>query len=341
MYNASVQRSGELPSTAVSTAPPPALKVLSVAPECYPLAKTGGLADVVGALPPALAPLGVDMRVLMPGYPGVRKRLRRVRELAGLDDLFGGSGTLLQGLTAEGTEVLLLQAAHLYDRVGGPYLDPDGTDWPDNHLRFGALSWVAAEIAFGRIGDWHPQVVHLHDWQSALTAAYLRFGSGPLPAPPTLLTIHNLAFQGLFPMAIRAALRLPAAAAGVDGMEYWGNLSFLKAGVLWSDHLSTVSPTYAREILGPDEGMGWCRRGSSRAGSPSCTACGTAPCRWSRASGASPTPWSTRTRQRCETAWPRACSSHPSMRHRWPMRSRAPSPCSVSRGCGRRSSAGQ
>jgi len=231
--------------------------VLSVAPECYPLAKTGGLADVVGALPPALAPLGVGMRVLMPGYPGVRKRLRRVREVAGLDDLFGGSGTLLQGLTAEGTEMLLLQAAHLYDRVGGPYLDPDGTDWPDNHLRFGALSWVAAEIAFGRIGDWHPQVVHLHDWQSALTAAYLRFGSGPLPAPPTLLTIHNLAFQGLFPMATRAALRLPAAAAGVDGMEYWGNLSFLKAGVLWSDHLSTVSPTYAREILGPDEGMGF------------------------------------------------------------------------------------
>ncbi|MBU6315670.1 MAG: glycogen synthase GlgA [Acidobacteria bacterium] len=233
------------------------MNVLSVAPECYPLVKTGGLADVVGALPPALTPLGVRMRVLMPGYPGVRQRLRKVREVATVPDLFGGDGALLQGVTPDGTEVLLLQAAHLYDRAGGPYLGPDGRDWPDNHLRFGALSWTAAEVALGRLGDWQPDVVHLHDWQSALTAAYLRFGSGSQPAPPTLLTIHNLAFQGLFPMETRKALRLPVAAAGVDGMEYWGNLSFLKAGVLWGTHLSTVSPTYAREILGPEEGMGF------------------------------------------------------------------------------------
>lgn len=233
------------------------MNVLSVAPECYPLVKTGGLADVVGALPPALAPRGVRMRVLMPAYPGVRQRLRRVRRVAEVPDLFGGAGSLLQGVTTEGTEVLLLHAPHLYDRAGGPYLGPDGKDWPDNHLRFGALSWAAAEIALGRMGDWVPDVVHLHDWQSALTAAYLRFGAGSHPAPPTLLTIHNLAFQGLFPMETRKVLRLPAAATGVGGMEYWGNLSLLKAGVLWSSHLSTVSPTYAREILGPDEGMGF------------------------------------------------------------------------------------
>lgn len=231
--------------------------MLSVAPECYPLVKTGGLADVVGALPPALAPLGVAMRVLIPAYPGVRQRLRKVRKVAEIPDLFGGDGTLLQGVTADGTEVLLVQAPHLYDRTGGPYLGPDGKDWPDNHLRFGALSWVAAEIALGRLGDWQPHVVHLHDWQSALTAAYLRFGSGSQQAPATLLTIHNLAFQGLFPMESRKALRLPARAAQVEGMEYWGNLSFLKAGVMWCDHLSTVSPTYAREILGPEEGMGF------------------------------------------------------------------------------------
>jgi starch synthase len=224
------------------------------------LVKTGGLADVVGALPPALALLGVHMRVLMPGYRGVRQRLRRVRKVAELPDLFGGEGTLLHGSTTEGTEVLLLEAPHLFDRPGGPYLGPDGNDWPDNHLRFGALSWVAAQVALGRLGDWQPQVVHLHDWQSALTAAYLRFGSGTTgahPAPPTLLTIHNLAFQGLFPIDTRKALRLPPAAVGVDAMEYWGNLSFLKAGVLWSTHLSTVSPTYAREILAPEEGMGF------------------------------------------------------------------------------------
>ena len=260
MYNAPVPWSGELPSNAVSTASAPALNVLSVAPECYPLVKTGGLADVVGALPPALAPLGVGMRVLMPGYRGVRQRLRRVRTVADLPELFGGEGTLLHGTTSDGIEVLLVEAPHLYDRPGGPYLAPDGNDWPDNHLRFGALSWVAAEVALGRLGDWRPHVVHLHDWQSALTTAYLRFGagaSGAPPAPPTLLTIHNLAFQGLFPMDTRKALHLPPAAVGVDAMEYWGNLSFLKAGVLWSTHLSTVSPTYAREILGPEEGMGF------------------------------------------------------------------------------------
>jgi starch synthase len=257
MYNAPVQGSGELPSTAVSTASQPTVEVLSVAPECYPLVKTGGLADVVGALPPALAAQGVRMRVLMPAYRGVRAKLQRVRRVVAVPDLFGGDASLLQGVTADGTHVLLLEAAHLFDRPGGPYLGPDGVDWPDNHLRFAALSWVAAEVALGRLGEWQPDVVHLHDWQSALTAAYLRFATAARPAPPTLLTIHNLAFQGLFPMATRAALRLPVAAAGVDGMEYWGNLSFLKAGVLWSTHLSTVSPTYAREILGAQEGMGF------------------------------------------------------------------------------------
>ncbi|MEY4175641.1 MAG: glycogen synthase 1 [Actinomycetota bacterium] len=257
MYNPSASPSVELPSGVVATAPALAMNVLSVAPECYPLVKTGGLADVVGALPLALSPLGVRMRVLMPAYPGVRKRLRKVGTVAPLPGVFGGDGALLQGTTTEGTEVLLLEAPHLFDRTGGPYLGPDGRDWPDNHLRFGALSWVAAEVSLGRLGDWRPDVVHLHDWQSALTAAYLRFGSGPHPAPPTLLTIHNLAFQGLFPLDTRKSLQLPPAAVAVDAMEYWGSLSFLKAGVLWSTHLSTVSPTYAREILGPDEGMGF------------------------------------------------------------------------------------
>jgi starch synthase len=233
------------------------MKVLFVSSECYPLVKTGGLADVVGALPAALAPLGAAVRVLLPGYRGMRQQLRGARSVATLPGLFGGDGNLVQGTTSGGIDVMLLEAPHLFDRDGGPYLGPDGHDWPDNHLRFAALSWVAAEVAMGRLGRWRPDVVHLHDWQAALTAAYVHFDASGVTRPPTLLTIHNLAFQGLFPAETRAALRLPAAALDVDGIEYWGRLSFLKAGVQFSTRLSTVSPTYAREILGPDEGMGF------------------------------------------------------------------------------------
>ncbi len=240
------------------------MKVLFVTPECYPLVKTGGLADVAGALPLALTPFAVEARVLLPGYPGVREQLTGMRKVAALPKLFGGTGTLTAGRTADGLEVLLLEAPHLYTRTGGgPYLDADGNDWPDNYLRFGALSWVGAEIAMGRLGDWQPELVHLHDWQAALTAAYLHFEKKPLDsrtAPPTLLTIHNLAFQGLFGTDTLAALRLPPVALApgdTDSMEYWGYLSFLKAGVMWSTHLSTVSPTYAREIRTPDQGMGF------------------------------------------------------------------------------------
>ncbi|MEI8240369.1 MAG: glycogen synthase GlgA, partial [Actinomycetota bacterium] len=160
--------------------------------------------------------------------------------------------------TEQGVAVWLVDAPHLYDRKGGgPYLGPDGKDWPDNHLRFGALAWVGAQLAMGRVGNWKPDLVHLHDWQAALTAAYLHFDRERKVAPPTLLTIHNLAFQGVFPAELVRSLRLPAAAMKIDGMEYWGQLSFLKAGLNWSTHLSTVSPTYAREILTPDEGMGF------------------------------------------------------------------------------------
>jgi starch synthase len=152
--------------------------------------------------------------------------------------------------------VWLVDAPHLYARKdGGPYLGPNGHDWPDNHLRFGALSWVGAELAMGRLGTWKPDLVHLHDWQSALTAAYLHLE--PEGAPPTLFTIHNLAFQGLFHPDSWKPLRLPVSVMTPDGLEYWNNLSFLKAGVQWATHLSTVSPTYAREILTPEEGMGF------------------------------------------------------------------------------------
>lgn len=233
------------------------VKVLFVTPECYPLIKTGGLADVTGALPLALARAGVDARVLMPAYPGVRDHLPGARRVARLPGLFGGDGSLVHGTTTAGLHVWLVDAPHLFSRKGGgPYLGPDGHDWPDNDLRFAALSWAAAELSLGRAGvGWRPDVAHLHDWQAGLTAAYLHFSGDPRPA--ILFTIHNLAYQGLFPATHLKALGLPPAAMELDGLEYWGNLSFLKAGVQWSDHLSTVSPTYAREILTPAQGMGF------------------------------------------------------------------------------------
>ncbi len=255
-----------------------AVKVLFVTPECYPLVKTGGLADVTGALPLAVAPYGIDARVLLPAYPGVREQLTGAETVAALPDLFGGEGALVAGTARNGLRVLLVAAPHLFEREGGgPYLGPDGHDWPDNHLRFAALSWVGAQLADGLLPDWRPDVVHLHDWQAALTAAYLRFGrshpakaSSRKPAraaaapviadrarPATLLTIHNLAFQGLFGAHLLPVLGLPPAALDVDGMEYWGSLSFLKAGVQWCDAVSTVSPTYAREVLTPEQGMGF------------------------------------------------------------------------------------
>lgn len=232
------------------------VKVLFVTSECFPLVKTGGLADVAGALPLALSSHGTDARVLLPAYQGVVEQVGSTEIVASVANLFGGPATVRAGTTAQGLQMLLLDAPHLFLRPGGPYLAPDGKDWPDNHLRFAALSMVGARIATGELlPSWTPELVHLHDWQAALTAAYLHFHKGP--TPPTLLTIHNLAFQGVFPTEVLKNLKLPAAAGKLDAMEYWGKLSFLKAGVKWCDHVNTVSPTYAREILTGSEGMGF------------------------------------------------------------------------------------
>jgi len=230
------------------------LRVLFVTPECYPLIKTGGLADVAGALPVALGGLGCAVRVLLPAYPEVLERLHEPEPVAAVRDLFGGDARLLEGRTRDGLDVLALDAPHLYARAGSPYLGPDGKDWPDNHLRFAALSWVASRIGLGRLIDWRPDMVHAHDWQAALTPAYLLF-SGEAH-PPCVLTVHNLAFQGLFSASLLADLRLPAQSFTPDGLEFHGQLGFLKAGLRYADRITTVSPTYAREIRTPEQGMG-------------------------------------------------------------------------------------
>jgi starch synthase len=228
------------------------LKVLSVASEIFPLVKTGGLADVAGALPGALKREGVLVRTLVPAYPAVKAKLAEVSTAGEYTDLFGGPARVLAGAAA-GLDLFALDAPHLYDRPGNPYLRPDGLDWPDNARRFAALARVGADIGLGAIGAFRPEVVHAHDWQAALTPAYLHFASGLRPA--TVVTIHNLAFQGHFPLSAFGELGLPERALTIDGVEYFGGVGYLKAGLRLADRITTVSPTYAREITTPEFGM--------------------------------------------------------------------------------------
>ena len=228
--------------------------VLSVASECAPLVKTGGLADVVGALPAALDPHGVRMRTLLPGYPAVMDAMGRSTIVWRDGNLFGGQGEL-HATKVGGLDLLVLDAPHLFDREGSIYLGPDGADWPDNPERFAALSWAAAEIARDGVGKWRPRVVHCHDWQAGLAPVYLS-ARAPGTRMGTVLTIHNVAFQGLAPADMRGALRLPPGGMHPGGFEYWGRISALKAGLVWSDRVTTVSPTYAAELLTPEFGMG-------------------------------------------------------------------------------------
>ncbi|MGV8831842.1 MAG: glycogen synthase GlgA [Devosia sp.] len=229
------------------------MEVLSVASEVYPLIKTGGLADVAGALPAVLLGHGVTMRTLVPGYPSVMEKLSGGRVVKELDDLFGVSAKLIAA-RIEGLDVIVIDAPSLYDRPGNPYVSPDGWDWPDNWKRFAALGWVAAELGMGMVEGYNPQVIHCHDWQAGLAPAYIKFG--PTSAVKTVMTIHNIAFKGFFSADIFGQLRLPPAAFEVGGVEYYGGVSFLKSGMECADYVTTVSPNYADEIRTPQFGMG-------------------------------------------------------------------------------------
>ncbi len=241
-----------------------AVSVLAVAPEIFPLVKTGGLADVTGALPAALAREEVAATTLVPGYPAVLDALRGAKVIHAWPDLFDGPARLLRGRAA-GLDLMALDAPHLFARPGNPYLGPDGRDWPDNAQRFAALALVAADIGRGALPDFVPDIVHAHDWQAGLVAAYLRYGEGKRPA--TVMTVHNLAFQGIFPATLLSTLGLPAASFSIQGIEYYGNVGFLKAGLALADAITTVSPTYAAEIRTPEGGMGLDGLLRTRAGS--------------------------------------------------------------------------
>ena len=229
---------------------------LAVSSECVPLVKTGGLADVVGALPAAMKAVGWHLRTLLPGYPKVLSSIGWGREVLALPDLFGGPARLLE-TEAAGLDLLILDAPHLYDREGTPYLNPRGRDWTDNPERFAALSWMGAQIGAGALPDWRPEVIHLHDWQAGLAPVYLHeLAPDPATRPGTLFTIHNIAFHGLAPAARRRSLRLPEAGFSPEGFEYYGHIGALKAGLTYADRLSTVSPTYAQELMTREFGMG-------------------------------------------------------------------------------------
>jgi starch synthase len=230
------------------------LRVLSVASEVFPLVKTGGLADVAGALPGALASEGVDVVTLVPGYPGVLHALEKSSVVCDLGQLHGGGARLLTG-SAGALRLLVIEAAHLFEREGGLYGGSDGRDWSDNAQRFAALGDVAARIGRGLVPGFVPDVVHGHDWQAGLAPAYLHYGSDRGPA--TVATIHNIAFQGTFDPALLATLALPPHAFAIDGVEFYGQISYLKAALQFADRITTVSPTYATEIQTPEGGMGF------------------------------------------------------------------------------------
>jgi starch synthase len=227
------------------------MKILQVATECFPYVKVGGLGDVMGALPAAQRDLGEDVRVMLPGFRPLLEAIRDLEPAGGFPDLLGqGPARLLRGRTPDAVPVYLLDHPGLYDRPGGPYSENG-----DSHVRFAALAWAASQV--GRNGDWsgwRPDLVHAHDWQAALVPAY--YAQDPAGAPATVVSIHNLAYQGIFPPEFVPGLWLGPEVFHPEGAEFYGNVNFLKAGLAFADRITTVSPTYAREIQRPETGFG-------------------------------------------------------------------------------------
>lgn len=225
------------------------LKVLFATSEITPWIKTGGLADVSGALPPALAAAGCDVRILVPAYPAIKgafpRQLRRI-PVPQLAPRLPACSIIETEPVAEGVYFWLIDAPGLFDRPGNPYNDSFGHDWADNVWRFGLLSRVAAWLAESASQTgWQPDILHCNDWHTALAPAYLRYLGG---RTRSVLTVHNMAFHGLYPATCLEDLALPPHAFSFDGVEFHGKLSFLKAGLQAATRITTVSPTYAREV---------------------------------------------------------------------------------------------
>lgn len=232
------------------------MKILFASSEIHPLIKTGGLADVSAGLPQALCAEGVDVRLVMPAYPEALIKVGSVELVAQFSLPGCPQQVRIFQSVLPGTQVplFLVDANYFFNRPGGPYGGPDGRDWPDNAQRFTVFCRSIVELAMKRVGlDWYPDLVHCNDWQTGLVPALLQQEQA---SPATLFTIHNLAYQGLFPWEDFIALGLPMELWSEEGMEFYNKFSFIKGGLVYADAISTVSPTYAKEIQTPQFGCG-------------------------------------------------------------------------------------
>lgn len=233
------------------------MKVLHAAAEVFPLVKTGGLADVLGALPQALVQAGADVRLVLPGLPAIKAGLERLTLIRDIGALFGaGRVTLWLGRMGDsGVFAYVVDAPFLYQRPGNPYLGADGNEWADNAQRFALLGWVASHLGTGELDDsWCPDILHAHDWHAAMAFAYI--AASPAACVATVFTVHNLAYQGLFDSADFHLLGLPARLMTPKGLEFHGQFSFMKAGLTYANRVTTVSPSYAREMATEEFGCG-------------------------------------------------------------------------------------
>ena len=228
-------------------------KILFVTSEAHPLIKTGGLADVSGSLPKALAGLGVDVRLIMPNYQAIKTA----------EEIYYKSTVRVNNTDVNiletrlpGTKVIvwLVDYPEFFDFPGNPYVDEKGDAWENSAERFALFCRIAMEVAMNRAYlDWTPDIIHCNDWQSGLVPALLSLETNH---PATVFTIHNMAYQGIFPRATKLSLNLPKQLWTPDGIEFNGMLSFIKGGLAFADRITTVSPTYAREIQTADFGYG-------------------------------------------------------------------------------------
>ncbi|KZN12772.1 glycogen synthase GlgA [Marinomonas sp. TW1] len=233
------------------------MKILFAASEIYPLIKTGGLADVAGSLPLALRAKGHDVKLIMPAYQGILEKVAPIQKTINLGNPFGvGDLRILETHIPENdTPIWLVQCQALYEREDGPYVDNNGQDFDDNHLRFCAFSWAAAYlVSHSELTGWPADILHLNDWQTGFAAAYLKSWQNKSVAVVT--TVHNLRYNGSFDLHKFASTQLSAELLTMQGMEFYGRFSGLKAGLVYADAITTVSPSYAQEILTPEYGDG-------------------------------------------------------------------------------------
>jgi len=228
-------------------------KVLYASSEVHPLIKTGGLADVSGSLPKALRKLEQDVRIIIPNYSAILTELER-RYLCTLRINNYDVNILETQLPDSDVKVWMVDHQDYFGLPGNPYQDQQGYPWPNNAERFALFCRIAVEIAMNRAHlDWHADIVHCNDWQTGLIPALLSLEQH---RPATIFTIHNMAYQGLFPATEFRALDLPEPLWCPTGLEFYGMLSFIKGGLAYADRVTTVSPTYALEIQTPDFGCG-------------------------------------------------------------------------------------